>query len=75
MSNEEKEVVRGLILRYGGAATKPSLENLRMSSSVNFTLAGNHPRLYFMDVRTTKVAVVDLKQRMEEIEILFVEGA
>jgi hypothetical protein len=74
MSNQERQVVRELILRYGGAASKSSLENLRMSSSVNFSLGGNHPRWYFIDLPTTKVALVGLKQRMEEIEILFQKG-
>ncbi|KFY40193.1 hypothetical protein V495_05573 [Pseudogymnoascus sp. VKM F-4514 (FW-929)] len=40
MRDEEKVILRELILSYGGAATKPSLENLRMSSSVNFLWGG-----------------------------------
>jgi hypothetical protein len=74
MSNQEKQLVRELVLRNGGAATSPSLENLRMSSSVNFTLAGTHPCWYFMDARTVEMALVDLDQRNKEIEILFEEG-
>lgn len=74
MSSQEKERVRELVLRNGGAATSPSLDNLRMSSSVNFALAGTPPCWYFMDARTVKTALADLDQRMKEIEILFEEG-
>ncbi|KAF2181522.1 hypothetical protein K469DRAFT_713583 [Zopfia rhizophila CBS 207.26] len=74
VSNEEKERVRELVLRNGGEATSLSLDNLRMSSSVNFALAGTHPCWYFMDARTVGTARVDLDQRMKEIKILFEEG-
>ncbi|KFY01056.1 hypothetical protein O988_02933 [Pseudogymnoascus sp. VKM F-3808] len=74
MRDEEKVILRELILSYGGAATKPSLENLRMSSSVNFGYCSNHPRWHFIDVPTIKVALAGFKQRKEEIDILFQKG-
>lgn len=74
VSYEERERVRELVLRNGGAATSSSLDNLRMSSSVNFALAGTPPSWYSMDARTNRVAVADLDQRKKEIEKLFEEG-
>lgn len=74
MNNQEKEIVRDLVLRNGGAATSPSLDNLRMSSSVNFALAGTHPKWYFLVDLTIRLAPVVVDRRIKEIETLFGDG-
>ncbi|KAK7424335.1 hypothetical protein QQX98_000603 [Neonectria punicea] len=74
VSNQEQKLVRELVSHNGGATTSPSLDNLRMSSSVNFVYACTPASWYFMDGRNSRTAVEDLAQRKNEIEMLFEEG-
>ena len=74
MSDKEKETVRELLLRNGGAATSPALKNLRMSSSVNFCRISAPPSYYCIGVRNIGMGQVSVGQRLKESLKLFEEG-
>jgi hypothetical protein len=74
MSEKEDETVRALLLRNGGAATSPALDNLRMSSSVNFCLYSAPPSYYCIDVTNVGMELSIRGQRLRESNALFREG-
>jgi hypothetical protein len=74
MSDKEKETVSELLLRNGGAATSPPLNNLRMSSSVNFSTIAASPSYYCIGVRNVGMGQVSMRQRLRETLNLFQEG-
>jgi hypothetical protein len=74
MSEKEEDTVRALLLRNGGAATSPALDNLRMSSSVNFVLYSTPPSYYCIGVTNVGMALISRGQRLRESKALFREG-
>jgi hypothetical protein len=74
MSDKEEETVRELVLRNGGAATSPPLNNLRMSSSVNFSTCDSHPSYYCIGMKNVGMGQVSAGQRLKETCIMFEEG-
>jgi hypothetical protein len=73
-SEMEEEAVRALLLRNGGAATSPALDNLRMSSSVNFCLSSAPPSFYCIGMTNVGMALISTGQRLRESNDLFREG-
>jgi hypothetical protein len=74
MSKKEKETLRKLLLLNGGPATSSALENLRMSSSVNFSMLSAPPSHYCIGVRNVGMGQVSVGQRLKESLKLFQEG-
>ncbi|KPM34491.1 hypothetical protein AK830_g12081 [Neonectria ditissima] len=74
LSAREKELVRELLSRNGGAAKSPALDNLRMSVTVNHHTADCPSTWSFMDDRTIESSKIHFYQRWGENEVIFQEG-
>ncbi|KAH7128211.1 hypothetical protein B0J11DRAFT_524387 [Dendryphion nanum] len=74
LSDKEKKCVRQLIFWDPHMKNSSVLENLRMSTSVNYPIMGTRPDYYFMDERPVSQAHFDQRLRLEEALKLFEGG-